>query len=216
MDTDSAVLEGEVISTGGVSPTLRGFVLSRQANPALGGDSVILARRRGNLGGDRRVQHRSRRVAGRYHLLFTGRSSAVSRAPITARSKALPPTRSAGSPTVNLDIYNRPQTDPTSKQVGASFTVPSGVTVATTGFVFAENGKSGDRRRGHGQSFRRRRRKRELRGNADRPVRRNDLLLQSLRHNGRRRYRLFRSGTIYDGRPAGKRAIPCRSSPARR
>jgi len=43
LTTSTVTLYGEVISTGGLSPTLRGFVFSETANPVLGEDGVRIA-----------------------------------------------------------------------------------------------------------------------------------------------------------------------------
>jgi hypothetical protein len=134
--TTTATLAGNVSSTGGVSPTIRGFVLGQNTNPALGGENVLFTIDEDSSAGtgaysteasgllpDTTYYYRAyiRNVKG----TFYGTENSV-------KTEAY-----AGIPTVKLGLVSPPQINPGEKQVNATFTAPAGVTVITTGFVYS-------------------------------------------------------------------------------
>jgi|GEM_PF-1791107 len=137
VETDSATLTGNVISTGNISPTIRGFVLSRQNDPQLGGEDVLFT-----------IDEDFSAGTGSYS------TDAIDLVPDTtyyyrayihnAKGTFYGDTENftteayEGIPTVKLGLVSPPQTEPYSKEVNATFTAPAGVTVTAAGFVYAE------------------------------------------------------------------------------
>jgi len=134
--TESVELSGTVVSTGGSSPTFRGFVLSQQADPQLGAAGVIFT-----MGQDVSAD------PGAYVTAVSGLvadSAYYYRAYIlNAKGTFYGAERSfttqpyANVPTVKLGLVSLPPTRSNQKEVNATFTAPASVTVTGTGFVYS-------------------------------------------------------------------------------
>ncbi|HPQ46264.1 MAG TPA: S-layer homology domain-containing protein [Clostridia bacterium] len=136
VDEDSALLTGNVSSTGGVSPTVRGFVVSRQSDPYLGGENVgliiddVSSEETGSFSTEASGLLSDSTYYYKAFILnakgtFYGNQGSFVTDPLT------------GVPTVNLGIISVPQTNPAEKEVDATFGTPPGVNVTATGFVYS-------------------------------------------------------------------------------
>jgi len=136
VDTDSAVLEGNVASTGGVEPSIRGFVLSRSTNPIVGGDGVILVIDddfSSNTGAYTTEASSLLENTTYYYRAYISNLKGT----FYGTEKSFKTDMSNETPTVTLGIVSPPQISPDSKEVNATFAVPTGMTISETGFVYA-------------------------------------------------------------------------------
>lgn len=137
VDTDSAELSGNVISTGGMSPTFRGFVLSQIPDPELGGAGVILAMAVDVSAGTGAY---STEVPGLlpdttyYYRAYICNLKGI----FYGAPGSFTTGQYENIPTVKLGLVSPPQTVPNEKEVNATFTSPTGVTVTATGFVYSQ------------------------------------------------------------------------------
>jgi len=137
LTTSTVTLYGEVISTGGLSPTLRGFVFSEAANPSLGGDGVMVAL---DSVTDASIGPFDETLSGLssgtiyYYKAFIhsvqGTTYGTEQTFTTASMATILPAVTT-SPIVPESITDD------SAPVSGSFTTPEGTTVTETGFVYS-------------------------------------------------------------------------------
>lgn len=131
-------LYGEVISTGGIEPTLRGFVYDQLPGPLLGKSSAQIA-----------LDDVTDASTGQFDVLVSGLSAGTTyyyKAFIHSLTGTLYgdqysfTTESLDTilPSVSLLPIMDPQVTDTTAEVYGTFTTPAGTTVTETGFVYAE------------------------------------------------------------------------------